>query len=133
MEHEGYQYLDVRSVPEFDQGHPRGAFNVPLAHPGEAGLVDNAEFVREVARCFRPDDKLVVGCASGVRSVRAVQLLEQAGFSALVEQRAGIAGVRDPFGRLREKGWQDEGLPVAQRPESGRSYREITAPKATDE
>ena len=29
---EGYVYLDVRSVPEFEAGHPRGAYNVPLLH-----------------------------------------------------------------------------------------------------
>jgi rhodanese-related sulfurtransferase len=32
MRAEGYSYLDVRSVPEFDEGHPEGAYNVPLLH-----------------------------------------------------------------------------------------------------
>ncbi len=29
---EGWIYLDVRSIPEFDLGHPTGAVNVPLLH-----------------------------------------------------------------------------------------------------
>ena len=29
---EGWVYLDVRSIPEFDDGHPPGAANVPLLH-----------------------------------------------------------------------------------------------------
>ena len=27
---ENYTYVDVRSVPEYDKGHPAGAHNVPL-------------------------------------------------------------------------------------------------------
>src|SRR4051812_21955325 len=29
---DGWAYLDVRSIPEFEQGHPPGAVNVPLLH-----------------------------------------------------------------------------------------------------
>ena len=29
---EGYAYIDVRSIPEYDGGHPVGAHNVPLLH-----------------------------------------------------------------------------------------------------
>ena len=32
MEKDGYVYVDVRSIPEFDAGHPAGAYNVPLMH-----------------------------------------------------------------------------------------------------
>ena len=38
VDEEGYQFIDVRSVPEFDAGHPKGAFNVPLNHAGPAGM-----------------------------------------------------------------------------------------------
>ena len=31
----GYTYVDVRSIPEFAQGHPAGAVNVPLLHRDE--------------------------------------------------------------------------------------------------
>ena len=29
---EGYAYIDVRSIPEYEAGHPAGAHNVPLLH-----------------------------------------------------------------------------------------------------
>ena len=29
---EGYAYIDVRSIPEYEGGHPAGAHNVPLLH-----------------------------------------------------------------------------------------------------
>ena len=32
MEKDGYAYVDVRSIPEFEAGHPEGAYNVPLLH-----------------------------------------------------------------------------------------------------
>jgi len=38
VEKEGYAYVDVRSVPEFESGHPEGAYNVPLAHLGPQGM-----------------------------------------------------------------------------------------------
>ncbi len=29
---EGYVYIDVRSIPEYERGHSAGAHNVPLLH-----------------------------------------------------------------------------------------------------
>jgi rhodanese-related sulfurtransferase len=122
----GYAYLDVRAVPEFDTGHPPGAYNVPLLTPRAGGGMDeNAHFVAEVRAALSGVSKVVVGCASGVRSLRAAELLGAAGFPELVEQRAGIEGVRDPFGRMREKGHRAEGLPLSTRAEPGRSHAEI--------
>jgi rhodanese-related sulfurtransferase len=125
MVSEGYAYLDVRSVPEFDEAHPHGAYNVPLDQSSESGLAANPSFAREVARLFAKDARIVVGCAVGVRSVEAALRLQHAGFTQVVEQRAGMLGVRDPFGRVREKGWRDEGLPTSTQAEPGHSYREI--------
>jgi rhodanese-related sulfurtransferase len=129
---QGYAYLDVRAVPEFDTGHPPGAYNVPLLTPRAGGGMDeNAQFVAEVRAVLPADAKLVVGCATGVRSQRASALLAEAGFCDVVEQRAGIDGVRDAFGRLREPGHRAEGLPLATRAEPGRSYAEIRALKSS--
>jgi rhodanese-related sulfurtransferase len=125
---QGYAYLDVRAVPEFDTGHPPGAYNVPLFTPRAGGGMDeNAQFVDDVRAALPLGAKIVVGCASGVRSQRASELLLAAGFLDVVEQRAGIEGVRDAFGRVREKGHRAEGLPLAMQAEPGRSYAEIRA------
>lgn len=113
MEHEGYVYLDVRSRAEFDEGHPRGALHVAWLEPGPDGLQVNRGFLSAVQGVLARDARIVVGCASGVRSLAAAALLVESGFLHVCEQRAGMAGVRDSFGRVREPGWRDAGLPVA--------------------
>jgi rhodanese-related sulfurtransferase len=124
---QGYAYLDVRSVPEFDAGHPEGAYNVPIAEPAPEGMRDNPRFLAEVEVLFAKSAPLVVGCASGVRSLRAAELLRAQGFTRVVEQRAGMEGVRDAFGRVKEKGHRAEGLPVATRAAPGRNHAEVRA------
>jgi rhodanese-related sulfurtransferase len=62
QENDGYVYVDVRSVPEFQAGHPMGAFNVPLMHMGPAGMAPNPEFLDVMQKAFPRDAKLLVGC-----------------------------------------------------------------------
>lgn len=127
IDEEGYVYVDVRSVPEFEQGHPKGAYNLPIAHMGVAGMVANPDFVAQVERAF-PDKgaKLVVGCQAGGRSLKAAGLLEEAGYTSVVDQRAGWGGAKNNFGQLIEKGWKDAGLPTSKSAESGRSYADLS-------
>src|SRR5437868_3098876 len=86
---QGYTYVDVRSVPEYEQGHPAGAVNAPLMHFGPGGMSPNPEFVAVMQKAFPRDARLVVGCKSGGRSQRAAMMLEAAGFTGLVEMRGG--------------------------------------------
>lgn len=125
MTEQGYAYLDVRSVPEFEEGHPAGAYNVPWLEPGLAGMEPNPAFLAQVATVLPRDAALVVGCASGVRSLAAACFLVESGYTQVSEQRAGVHGTRDPFGRVREPGWRDEGLPMASEAEPLRSHRDI--------
>ncbi|MCA9610553.1 MAG: rhodanese-like domain-containing protein [Myxococcales bacterium] len=125
MDEDGWIYLDVRSVPEFEQGHPNGAYNVPLLHLASGGMATNEGFVAAVIRVFDPATKIVVGCQSGVRSVRAAELLLEAGFQSIAEQRAGFGGARGPFGERVEAGWLDEGLPTSTEAATGRSWAEL--------
>ncbi len=126
MDEAGWVYLDVRSVPEFEQGHPNGAYNVPLLHLASGGMQPNEAFLDVVTRTFAPGAKIVVGCQSGVRSLRAAEMLLEAGFTTVAEQRAGFGGARGPFGERTEAGWQDEGLPTATEAASGRSWEELS-------
>jgi rhodanese-related sulfurtransferase len=119
---QGYVYLDVRTEEEFAQGHPAGAYNVPLMLRTAQGMQDNPRFLEVVASAFAPDAKLVLGCKSGARSLAAANKLLEAGYRNLVEQRAGFSGQRDPFGRVVEPGWQAAGLPCATEAEAGRDY-----------
>ena len=109
----GYTYLDVRSTPEFERGHPAGAVSVPLMEAGPGGMQPNPNFLSQVQAKFPPESKLVVGCEAGGRSARAVAALEASGYTHLADQRAGFGGAKDGAGRVTEPGWRDAGLPIA--------------------
>ena len=122
---EGWRYLDVRSIPEFDSGHPEGAANVPLMHSQGGRMAPNASFQTVVEANFPKDAKLVIGCKMGSRSAQAAAKLEAAGFSSVVDMRGGFSGERDMCGRVSFAGWADAGFPVATAPAPGNSYAEL--------
>ena len=125
IEKEGYVYVDVRSLPEFDAGHPPGAYNVPLAHMGPNGMAANPDFLKVMA-VFPKDAKLVLGCQGGGRSARAAEILQSVGYTDVVDQRAGFGGGRDPSGRP-EPGWQPAGLPVSKDSDPEHTYEALKA------
>jgi rhodanese-related sulfurtransferase len=117
---EGYKYLDVRSVLEFEAGHPTGAYNIPLADmvPGR-GMAPNPAFFEQVAKHFAKDAKIVCGCQSGGRSLRAAEALISMGYTGMVELATGYGGSG------AGPGWKDSGLPVATKAEPGKSFAEL--------
>lgn len=119
---EGYTFVDVRSVPEFEAGHPAGAYNIPWAHAVGGSMQPNADFLAVMAKRFPKDTRLLLACRSGARSMRAAEALEAAGYTQLVDQRAGWDGARDAFGRVQEPGWSGAGLPSASGPDAERGY-----------
>ena len=108
-------YLDVRTVEEFDAGHPAGARNVPVfvRDPATGRPRPNAEFVAIVQRHLAPATRLLVGCQSGMRSQHACELLAGAGYTDLANVQGGFGGSEDAAG------WKESGLPV----ESGATGR----------
>jgi rhodanese-related sulfurtransferase len=88
------------------------------------GMTPNAEFLDVMRRAFPPDAKLVVACKAGGRSARAASLLESAGYTNVVDQRAGFEGGPDPTGRM-EPGWRPAGLPVTRQSGPGRDYEAL--------
>jgi len=121
---EGYVYLDVRSEPEFAAGHPAGAHNVPVMHAGPRGMAPNPDFLAVVEGLYAKDARLVLGCRSGQRSMRAAEMMIAAGYTGVIDQRAGFDGPRDAFGQLTEPGWGPAGLPVETSTPGG-SYAEL--------
>jgi rhodanese-related sulfurtransferase len=109
---DGWVYLDVRSIPEFDAGHPTGAANIPLLHMAGGRMAPNQDFRSVVEANFAKDAKIVVGCKMGGRSAQAAALLEAAGYTSVVDMRGGFHGERDNFGRVACAGWADSGLAV---------------------
>ena len=122
---EGWKLIDVRSIPEFDQGHPEGAYNVPLMHRGPAGSTPNREFLPVMEDCFAKGEHLVISCRTGQRSLRAAEVLAEAGFTSVVDMRGGFAGETDAKGAVLCEGWVPRQLPVAKHAEPGRSYLEL--------
>jgi rhodanese-related sulfurtransferase len=125
VDEDGYVYVDVRSVPEFEAEHPTGACNVPLMNAGPAGMTPNPEFITVMTKAFPKDAKIVIGCKGGNRSLRAANLLVQQGYSDVIDQRAGFDAARDPFGQVTEPGWKTAGLPVESGAGGDKSYEAI--------
>ena len=110
---QGYTYVDVRTVQEFDAGHVPGAKNIPSMEPGPLGMAVNPRFVEIVAKNFAPDAKLICGCQKGHRSLRAAEALLAAGFANVLDMRGGFGGETDHCGCIVNPGWATSGLPVA--------------------
>ena len=127
LDEEGYTYLDVRSVEEFRQGHPEGAANIAIAHMGVGGMEPNGDFAKVVRANFAPDAKLALGCRSGVRSLRAADVLAAEGYTDLVNVEGGFGGRLSPTGNIIQAGWEAEGLPVSSEEGEGISYASLAA------
>jgi rhodanese-related sulfurtransferase len=124
LDEEGYTFVDVRSQREYDAGHPAGALNVPLLFASAHGMEPNPEFIEVMCGLFPPDAKLVLGCRSGQRSARAIQMLQTVGFTECVNQDAGFDGRRNAFGKVELEGWAGCGYPTETVTEGG-SYEAL--------
>jgi rhodanese-related sulfurtransferase len=121
---QGHVYVDVRSEPEFEAGHPEGALNVPLLNAGPVGLAPNPEFLSVMESAFGKNEALVIGCKAGGRSKRASEMLAQAGFTQLSDQVAGFDAGKDAFGRAIP-GWSRTALPVGTGKPAGQAYADV--------
>ncbi len=101
MTGENFIYVDVRTPEEFAAGRPAGSVNVPL----------DDGFVAAMEDAFARHAPIIVGCKAGGRSLRAARALIAAGFTNVVDQRAGFDAARGPFGEVTEPGWSRAGLP----------------------
>ena len=122
---DGYTYVDVRSVPEYERGHPEGAHNVPLLHfdTRTGQMKPNPEFLAVMQANYAPDAKLLIGCQMGGRSANAAQVLAMSGYEGTVNVKGGFGGRRDPASmRVIDTGWADAGLPVASGSPEGAGY-----------
>ncbi|MBL4888922.1 MAG: rhodanese-like domain-containing protein [Candidatus Lindowbacteria bacterium] len=110
-------YLDVRSVKEFETGHPKGAYNIPIMFMNESGqMAPNENFIEDVKSKFSADKSLLLGCKSGGRSQRGCDALDQAGFENLQNVQGGFLGTGP------NPGWSQEDLPKEDGSPEERSY-----------
>ena len=105
----GATYLDVRSIPEFEAGHPEGAYNIPLAHldPVTHQMRPNAEFLDVVRAVFPP--------------AQACELLSNIGYQDVSNVLGGFSG--SP--QTGHPGWTQLGLPIEQSPAPEREYEAL--------
>ncbi|MGH9389910.1 MAG: rhodanese-like domain-containing protein [Vicinamibacteria bacterium] len=122
-----YTYIDVRSLPEFAAGHPRGAKSVPIFHVNAATreMEPNLDFLGVIRANFPPGAKLLIGCQMGGRSRRAAEELAAAGYSGVCNVMGGFGGARDPSGRTIAKGWRELGYPTEQEDSEGAGYASL--------
>jgi len=71
--------IDVREREEYQRGHIKGARNIPLPYLEK--------------RLSLPLDKdIVVYCQNGAKSIRAIRVLEVAGYTRLYHMHEGLRG-----------------------------------------
>lgn len=119
----GAKFLDVRSIPEFEAGHPEGAYNIPLLHldPGTYQMRPNPDFVSVVRATFPPETPIVIGCKMGSRSAQACEVLSTAGYHDVTNILGGFSGAP----QHGHEGWVQAGLPVATSPDPEREYKTL--------
>ncbi len=80
---QGTLFLDVRSLGEWRSGHLQRAKHLPLD-----------QIQAQAARVLPDrDQKIVIYCQSGSRSVSAERILKQLGYSQAVAMRGGIGNL----------------------------------------
>lgn len=121
-------YLDVRSIPEFIEGHAQGAINIPLLHFDEGEqMLPNPDFSKVSSVVLPKDKKLLVGCKAGGRSQRACEILSGLGYHNLHNIMGGFGGGINTVTGGYQKGWKDSGLPVTRDNNEGASYESLVA------
>ncbi len=76
------QFIDVRTLDEFQSNKIKGFKNIPL------------QVLRRRASELKTELPLVLICASGSRSMRAARLLNKMGYKNLVNVKGGMNGYK---------------------------------------
>ncbi|KAI5684063.1 hypothetical protein M9H77_05291 [Catharanthus roseus] len=100
----GHRYLDVRTEEEYKEGHLENSWNIPYMFDTPEGRVKNPKFLEQVLSAYSKEDRLVVGCRSGVRSLYATTDLLNAEFKNVCNMGGGYVE------------WVDKGLAVVKKP-----------------
>jgi rhodanese-related sulfurtransferase len=91
-------FLDVREAHELRRGYVPGAVRIVLDEVPDAGDPDS-RFADEQLTAHK-DDRIIVYCATGVRSMIAGFYLQKLGYSKVASMAGGI------------QGWQQAGNPT---------------------
>lgn len=83
LKRENPTVLDVRRYNEYNEGHIKGAENIPL------------DYVNDNMAAFNRDTEYHVHCAGGYRSVVMASILKARGFDKLVNIKEGFKGLEE--------------------------------------
>lgn len=92
MQNEPGQLIDVRTLDEYEEGHLAGSTMIDYTAPG---------FEQKVAELDK-NQTVYVYCRSGGRSGRSAAILEEMGFTKVVDLQGGITS------------WMQSGRPVTE-------------------
>ncbi len=85
--------IDIRAVAEYNNGHIKGAKNIPLSEFA-SGLDGYSKF---------RDKPVLIYCNSGNTTTRAIKLLKKAGFTKINNMEGGIAA------------WKEANMPLSKK------------------
>jgi molybdopterin/thiamine biosynthesis adenylyltransferase/rhodanese-related sulfurtransferase len=103
--------VDVREQAEWDEGHIPGSVHIPRGH-----------LESRIAGVARPDQEVVLSCASGYRSLLAGTTLQEMGFT-------NVSSLAGGFQRWKQSG-QDYDVPRTLTPEQRARYsRHVLIPE----
>jgi len=126
LENPSTYLIDVRSIAEYVfTGHPEMAYNIPSRFwsEKEQGLVPNENFLQDINSRFEKDDTLIFMCRSGGRSLKAAQLVKEAGFKNVFSINEGFGGEKDAKGLRTINGWKNRQLPYTYKLDDKLIYR----------
>jgi rhodanese-related sulfurtransferase len=107
-------FIDIRAeVEHFFVGSPPNVINIPWQDAPDYEL--NPDFLKDMNHVARKDQKVVLICRSGHRSIDAGNVLLQNGFNYVYHIDEGFEGDKDDaHHRSSVNGWRFRNLPWVQ-------------------
>ena len=120
-------YIDVRTPPEFDRGHPPGAINIPVVFPNPQTrqMTPNPDFMSVVEKHVPKSAKVIVGCQMGGRSQFAGETMTASGYTDVSNMQGGFGGAKNPMGEIAVPGWLQMEYPVETEAAPEAAYEEL--------
>ena len=106
-------YVDVRTVAEFADGHPRGkVVNIPILfyHPTTKAVFPNESFLLVMEHYYPKETTLIIGCDTGERAQQAAERLLTSGYQDVAVLEGGYTQ------------WREQQLPKSLDNRDGISY-----------
>lgn len=78
---EEYLIIDVRTKKEYQEGHLNGAINIPLSN------------IKKEISNINMNKKVLLYCQSGIRSKKALKILENLGYHEIYSLKGGLENI----------------------------------------